>query len=143
MGPEKPIRKLVAILCAGAEGYSRLMGKDEAATLQTFKGYRQAMCSLIEKHQGRVVDSPGGSLLAMFDSAAEAVQCAIEIQEQLRALNEVLPEAGRIPLRIGVHLGEVTEEEGKVRGDGVHVAALLEGMADAGASAFPGVSMAR
>ncbi|TFG55745.1 MAG: adenylate/guanylate cyclase domain-containing protein, partial [Deltaproteobacteria bacterium] len=77
-------------------------------------------------------------LLALFDSATEAVQCAIDIQEQLRARNEALPSGGRIPFRIGVHLGEVTEEEGKVRGDGVQVAALLEGMAGAGGICISG-----
>jgi adenylate cyclase len=89
------------------------------------------MCSLIEKHQGRVVDSPGGSLLAEFASVADAVRCAMEIQEQLRARNEALPQAGRIPFRIGIHLGEVTEEEGKVRGGEADVAARLEELADA------------
>jgi len=138
LSAEKYKRKLAAVLSACAEEYARLMGEEEAATLQTFKGYRQAMCSLIEKHQGRVVDSPGGSLLAMFDSAAEAVQCAIEIQEQLGARNEAFPEAGRIPFRIGVHLGEVTEEEGNVRGEGVQVAALLEGMAGVGGICISG-----
>jgi len=114
------------------------MGEDEAATLQTLKGHRQAMCSLVEKHQGRFVDSEEDRLLAVFDSAAEAVQCAIEIQEQLGARNEAFPEAGRIPFRIGVHLGEVTEEEGNVRGEGVQVAALLEGMAGVGGICISG-----
>jgi adenylate cyclase len=132
MEPEQQKRKFAAILSANAEGTRRLMGEDEAATLQTLKGHRQAMCSLVEKHQGRVVDSPGGNLLAEFASVADAVRCAMEIQEQLRARNEALPQAGRIPCRIGIHLGEVTEEEGKVRGDGVAVAALLEEMAGAG-----------
>ncbi|MGA8753396.1 adenylate/guanylate cyclase domain-containing protein, partial [Candidatus Deferrimicrobium sp.] len=131
-------RKLAAILSANAEGTSRLKGEEEAATLQTLKGYRQAMCSMIENHQGRVVDSPGSSLLGEFERVVEAVQCAIEIQEQLGARNEALPEAGRIPFRIGVHLGEVKEEDGKVHGDGVDVAALLEGMADAGGICISG-----
>ena len=131
-------RKLAAILSANAEGTSRLKGEEEAATLQTLKGCRQAMCSMIENHQGRVVDSPGSSLLGEFERVVEAVQCAIEIQEQLGARNEALPEAGRIPFRIGVHLGEVKEEDGKVHGDGVDVAALLEGMADAGGICISG-----
>jgi adenylate cyclase len=96
------------------------------------------MCSLVEKHQGRVVDSPGGSLLAEFASVVDAVQCAMEIQEQLRARNEALPQAGRIPCRIGVHLGEVTEEEGKVRGGGADVAARLEELADPGGICISG-----
>jgi len=131
-------RKLAAILSADAVGYGRLMGEGASGILNTLNTHLRLMGSLIETHGGRVVDSPGGSLLAMFDSAAEAVQCAIEIQEQLGARNEAFPEAGRIPFRIGVHLGEVTEEEGKVRGDGVDVAALLEGMADAGGICISG-----
>jgi adenylate cyclase len=114
------------------------MGEDGTRTLPTLKGHREAMSPLIEKRRGRVVDFPGTSLLAMFDSATDAVQCAIEIQEQLRAQNEVLPESGRIPFRIGVHLGEVAEEEGKVRGEGVDVAAGLEGLADAGGICISG-----
>ena len=114
------------------------MGEDEAATLQTLKVHRQAICSLVEKHQGRVVDSNGDRLLAVFDSAAAAVQCAMETQEKLRARNEGLPEGGRIPFRIGVHLGEVTEEEGKAPGDGFQVAALLEEMAGAGGICISG-----
>ena len=138
MPAEKQKRKLAAILSANAVEYGRLMGEDEAATLQTLKGHRQAMCSLVEKHQGRVVDSPGGSLLAEFASVVDAVQCAMEIQEQLRARNEALPQAGRIPCRIGVHLGEVTEEEGKVRGGGADVAARLEELADPGGICISG-----
>jgi len=131
-------RKLAAILSASAEGYSRLMGEDEAATLQTLNAHRQTMCSTIERHQGHVVDSEGDRLLAVFDSAAEAVQCAIDIQEQLRVRNEALPAGGGIPFRIGVHLGEVTEEEGNFLGDGVQVAAMLEGMAGAGGICISG-----
>jgi adenylate cyclase len=138
MSPEKQKRKLAAILSANAEGESRLLGEDEAATLQTIKIHRQVMCSLIENHQGRVVESQGGSLLAEFESEVEAVQCAMEIQEKLRARNEALPEEGKIPFRIGVHLGEVTEEDGKVRGDGVDVAVRLEGLADAGGICISG-----
>ncbi|TFH30475.1 MAG: adenylate/guanylate cyclase domain-containing protein, partial [Deltaproteobacteria bacterium] len=135
---EKQKRKLAAVLSASAVEYGRLMGEGEASTLQTLKVHRQVMYSLIEKHQGRVVDSPGGGLLALFDSATEAVQCAIETQEQLRARNEALPSGGGIPFRIGVHLGEVTEEEGKILGDGVQAAALLEGMAGAGGICISG-----
>lgn len=114
------------------------MGEDDAGTLQTLKAHRQAMRSLIEKHNGRVVDSPGSSLLAAFESVVEAVQCAIEIQEQLRARNEALLPGGGIPFRIGVHLGEVTEEEGKVLGEGVQAAARLEALAGAGGICISG-----
>jgi adenylate cyclase len=139
LSAEEQKRKLAAILSANAAGPSRLMGKDEAATLQTLKDRRQATDPLIEQHRGRVVDSPGSSLLAEFESVADAVQCAIEIQEQLRARNDALPEPDRILFRIGVHLGEVTEEAGTVRGEGVDVAALLEEMADAGGICISGL----
>jgi len=108
------------------------MGEDEARTLQTLKGHRQAMYSLIEKNQGRVVDSPGNSLLAEFASVVDALECAVEIQKELKGRNEALPKEHRTPFRIGIHLGDVIEEEGKIYGDGVNVAAMLEGLADAG-----------
>lgn len=132
MSAEKPKRKLAAILSANAEGYSRLMGEDEAATLQTLKVNRQVMCSLIEKHQGRVVDSPGGGLLAEFTSVVDALECAVEIQKELKGRNEELPKERRMPFRLGIHLGDVIEEEGKIYGDGVNIAALLDSLADAG-----------
>ena len=108
------------------------MGEDEAATLQTLKVHRQVMCSLIEKHQGRVVDSPGGSLLAEFASVVDALECAVVIQKDLKGRNEELPKEGRMPFRIGIHLGDVIEEEGKIYGDGVNIAALLDSLADGG-----------
>jgi len=129
---EKAKRKLAAILSASSVEYGRLMGEDEAATLQTLEGHRQVMCSLIEKHQGRVVDSPGGSLLAEFASVVDALECAVEIQKELKGQNEALPKERRMPIRIGIHLGDVVEEEGKIYGDGVNIAALLDSLADGG-----------
>ena len=85
-------RKLTAILSADAVGYSRLMGEDEEATVRTVTAYREMMSTLIQKHQGRVVDSPGDNLLAEFASVVDAVRCAVEIQEELRARNAELPE---------------------------------------------------
>ena len=132
MSAEKHKRKLAAILSASAEGYSRLMGEDEAATLQTLKVHHQAMCSLVEKHQGRVVDTRGDNLLAEFASVVGALECAVEIQKELKGRNEGLPKERRMPFRIGIHLGDVIEEEGKIYGDGVNVAALLDSLADGG-----------
>ena len=140
MSTEGPERKLAAILSANVEGDSRLMGEDEAGALQTLVADRQAMYSLIEKRQGRVVDSPKGGLLAAFENVVDAVKCAMEIQEKLRARNNVLPEESRASYQIGVHLGEVTEEDGKVRGEGVDVAVLLDGLADAGAVCISGTA---
>jgi len=132
LSAEKPKRKLAAILSASAEGYSLLMGEDEAATLQILKGHRQAMCSLVEKHQGRVVDTRGDNLLAEFASVVGALECAVEIQKELKGRNEGLPKERRLSFRIGIHLGDVIVEEGKIYGDGVNVAALLDSLADGG-----------
>ena len=132
MSAEKYKRKLAAVLSASAEEYGRLMGEDEAATLQTLKGHRQVMCSLVEKHQGRVVDTRGDNLLAEFASVVDALECAVEIQKELKGRNEELPKERRMPFRIGIHLGDVIEEEGKIYGDGVNVAALLDSLADGG-----------
>ncbi|MFA5807709.1 MAG: adenylate/guanylate cyclase domain-containing protein [bacterium] len=125
-------RKMAAILCAGAEGYSRLMGKDESGTLTTLKAHLQHIGSLVEKHRGRMVAIYGDNLLAEFDSVVDAVQCAMEIQKEIKARNEELPEESRMPFRIGINLGDVIEEGGNVYGDGVNVAARLEGLADPG-----------
>ena len=108
------------------------MGEDEAATLHTLKVHRQAMCSLIEKHQGRVVETRGENLLAEFASVVDALECAVEIQKELKGRNEELPKERRMPFRIGIHLGDIIEEEGKIYGDGVNVAALLDSLADGG-----------
>ena len=108
------------------------MGEDEAGTLQTLKGHHQVMCSLVEKHQGRVVDTRGDNLLAEFASVVGALECAVEIQKELKGRNEELPKERRMPFRIGIHLGDVIEEEGKIYGDGVNVAALLDSLADGG-----------
>ena len=125
-------RKLAAILCSDAVGYSRLMGEDESGTLATLKAHLQLISSLVLKHRGRVVAIHGDNLLAEFDSVVDAVQCAVEIQKEIKARNEELPEASRMPFRIGINLGDVIEEGGNLYGDGVNVASRLEGLADAG-----------
>ncbi len=102
---EKPVkRKLSAILSADVEGYSRLMGEDEVSTVRTLESYRKVMVDLIDYYRGRVVDSPGDNLLAEFTSVVDAVQCAVEIHEVLRAKNEELPEDHRMWFRICVNL---------------------------------------
>ena len=125
-------RKLAAILSAGAEGYSRLMGEDEGRTFNTLKGHLAIMGSLVEKHTGRVAGIHGDNLLAEFDSVVDAAQCAVEMQNELKVRDETLPEGSRMPFRIGVNLGDVIEEGGNVYGDGVNVAAGLKGLADPG-----------
>ena len=125
-------RKLTAILSADVEGYSRLMGEDEEATVRTLKTYRELIAMIVQKHQGRVVDSPGDNLLAEFGSVVDAVRCAVEIQEELKARNAELPENRRMVFRIGINLGDVIEEEERIYGDGVNIAARVESLAEGG-----------
>jgi TolB-like protein/class 3 adenylate cyclase len=125
-------RKLAAILSADVKGYSRLMGEDEEVTLRTLNAYKEVMGSLIQQHRGRVVGSAGDSVLAEFGSVVDAVQCAVEIQQVLRAKNAVVPENRRMEFRIGINLGDVIEEGDSIYGDGVNIAARLEGLAEAG-----------
>ena len=125
-------RKLAAILSADVKGYSRLMGEDEEATLRTLNAYKEVICSLIQQHRGRVVGTAGDSVLAEFGSVVDAVQCAVEIQQVLRAKNAVVPENRRMEFRIGINLGDVIEEGDTIYGDGVNIAARLEGLAEAG-----------
>jgi len=125
-------RKLTAILSADAVGYSRLMAEDEAATVTTLATYREVMTSLIKQHRGRVVDSPGDNVLAEFASVVDAVQCAVAVQNEYHTRNAELAENRRMEFRIGINLGDVIDEENRIYGDGVNVAARLEALADPG-----------
>jgi adenylate cyclase len=131
-------RKLTAILSADVRGYSRLMGEDEEWTLRTLKAYKDAMGSIIQQHRGRVVDAPGDNVLAEFASVVDAVQCGVEVQQVLRAKNAVLPESRRMEFRIGINLGDVIEEGNSIYGDGVNIAARLEGLAESGGICISG-----
>jgi adenylate cyclase len=132
MSPEKFKRKLTAILSADVKGYSRLMGTDEEATLRILQEYKAVMASSIQHHRGRIVGGAGDSVLAEFASVVDAVQCAVEIQQVLGAKNASLAEDRRMDFRIGINLGDVIEEGDTIYGDGVNIAARLEGMAEAG-----------
>jgi adenylate cyclase len=125
-------RKLTAILSADVKGYSRLMGEDEEWTVHTLNTYKDMMRGLIQQHRGRLVDAPGDNVLAEFASVVDAVQCAVEIQQVLRAKNAMLPENRRMEFRIGINLGDVIEEGEQIYGDGVNIAARLEALAEAG-----------
>jgi adenylate cyclase len=131
-------RKLTAILSADVEGYSRLMDDDEEATIRTLTAYREAMTTLIQQYRGRVVDAPGDNLLAEFASAVDAVNCAVEIQRELAERNAELAYERRMQFRIGVNVGDVVEEEDRIYGDGVNIAARVEGLADAGGICISG-----
>jgi adenylate cyclase len=108
------------------------MGENEVATIRTLEEYREVMSKLIEKHRGRVVDSPGDNLLAEFASVVDAVESAVEIQEDLKVKNAELPENRRMEFRIGINLGDVVEEGERIYGDGVNIAARIEGLAEGG-----------
>jgi class 3 adenylate cyclase len=131
-------RKLTAILSADVKGYSRLMGEDEDATVRTLKVYRELIAGVIQKHQGRVVDSPGDNLLAEFGSVVDAVRCAVEVQEQLKGSNADLSENRRMQFRIGVNLGDVIDDENRIYGDGVNIAARVESLAEGGGICISG-----
>jgi adenylate cyclase len=138
MTEERVKRKISAILSADVAGYSRLMGEDEVSTVRTLEAYRKVMSDLIDQFRGRVVDSPGDNLLSEFSSVVDAVQCAVEIHDVIRAKNEELPEDRRMLFRIGVNLGDVIEEGDRIYGDGVNIAARLEGLAEAGGLCISG-----
>jgi adenylate cyclase len=125
-------RKLTAILSADVEGYSRLMSEDDEATVRTITAYREVIAVVVQKHRGRVVDSPGDNILAEFASVIDAVSSAVEIQEELRVRNAELPEDRKMEFRIGVNLGDVIHEEERIYGDGVNIAARIEGLAEGG-----------
>jgi len=125
-------RKLAAILHADVKGYSRLIGEDEDATISTLTAYREVMGMLIQKHRGRVVHGSGDSLLAEFISVVDAVQCAVEIQNELKTRNAELSEDRKVEFRIGINLGDVIEKDEDLHGDGVNIAARVESLADGG-----------
>jgi adenylate cyclase len=133
-------RKLAALLSADVTGYSRLMGENEEATVRTLMTYRQLMSALIGEHRGRVVDSPGDNLLAEFASVVDAVQSAVAIQREIRARNGELPLDRRMDFRIGINLGDVIVEGEQIYGDGVNIAARLEGLAEPGGICISGTA---
>jgi len=125
-------RKLAAILSADVEGYSRLMDDDEEATVRTLTSYRTAIADLVQQFRGRVVDTPGDNILAEFTSVVDAVNCAVEIQRELAERNAELPNKRKMQFRIGVNLGDVIDEEDRIYGDGVNIAARIENLSNAG-----------
>jgi class 3 adenylate cyclase len=132
MTEERASRKLSGILSADAVGYSRLMQEDEALTIRTLEGSKRLMSELIMQFKGRVVDAPGDNLLAEFSSVVDATDCAVKIQRELKAKNDELPDNRRMEFRIGVNLGDVVEEADRIYGDGINIAARIEGLAEPG-----------
>jgi class 3 adenylate cyclase len=125
-------RRLAAILAADVEGYSCLMHGDEEATMATLSARRGVVDELIAGHRGRIANTAGDSVLAEFASVLDAVRCAIEIQAALREANESEPEGRRMRFRIGVNVGDVMVKDDDIFGDGVNVAARLEGLVKGG-----------
>jgi adenylate cyclase len=133
-------RKLTAILSADVKGYSRLMGADEVGTIRILQTYRGVISDLIQKKGGRVVDSPGDNTLAEFASVVDALESAVEIQRELKVRNADRSESRRMEFRIGINLGDVVEEGERIYGDGVNIAARIEGLAEGGGICISGTA---
>ena len=133
-------RKLTSIFSADAAGYSRLMGDDEAETVRTLTSYRSMISAIVKQYSGTVIDSPGDNLLAEFVSVVEAVQCSVAVQKEIEARNDELPEDRRMTFRIGINLGDVIYEEGRIYGDGVNIAARIESLAEPGGVCISGTA---
>jgi adenylate cyclase len=120
-------RKLAAILSADVSGYSRLVEDDDEATIRALHDHRANMRTAIEDMHGRVVDSPGDNLLAEFPSAVDAVRCAVKMQQALNSTNSQAAPNRRMDFRMGINVGDVVVEDRKLYGNGVNIAARLEG----------------
>jgi adenylate cyclase len=130
---ETPVeRKLVAVLAADVEGYSRMMHEDEASTMATLSANRKICDDLVGQYNGRISGSAGDSFVAEFSSVTDAVHCAVAIQQGIHQANKARPASKRMLFRIGVNFGDVMVKEGDLYGDDVNVAARLEGIAEAG-----------
>jgi len=110
MTTERAKRKLSAVLSADIKGYSRLMGQDEAGTVNRLKVYRALMAGLIQQYRGRVVDSPGDNILAEFGSAVDATECVVKVQQELKNKNAEVPDESKMEFRVGINLGDVIED---------------------------------
>ena len=126
-------RRLAAILAADVAGYSRLIGADEEGTLARLKVLRaEVIDPKIVAHRGRLVKTTGDGLLVEFGSVVDALRCAVEVQREMVGRNTDVPSDNRIEFRIGINVGDIVVEDGDIFGDGVNVAARLEGLAEPG-----------
>lgn len=126
-------RRLAAVLAADVAGYSRLMGSDEEGTLARLKAVRKALVDpAISSHRGRIVKTTGDGMLVEFASAVDAVRSSVEVQRGMAAQNISVPQDQRIEFRIGIHVGDIIIDDNDIFGDGVNVAARLEGIAEPG-----------
>ena len=140
MTQDRTKRKLTAILSADVVGYSRMMEADEAWTIKSLEENKVLMSQLINEFTGRVVDAPGDNILAEFNSVINAVECAVKIQQELKTKNSKLMEKHRMEFRIGINLGDVVEEDSRIYGNGVNIAARLEGLAEPGGICISGTA---
>jgi adenylate cyclase len=131
-------RRLTTVLCADVHGYSRLMEADEAGTLATLRRYRTAMAGLVERHDGRIVNTWGDAVIAEFASVVEAVQCAVEIQQEISSQDPDPPGAPPMRFRIGINLGDVIVDGADIYGDGINIAARLQERAEPGGVVISG-----
>src|SRR5262249_26987456 len=132
MTDDKVKRRLTTVLCADVYGYSRLMEADEAGTLETLRRHPAALAGLVERHDGWIVNTWGDAVIAEFPSVVEAVQCAVEIQQEISNQDSDAPGADRMRFRIGINLGDVMVEGPDIYGDGVNIAARLQELAEPG-----------
>ena len=135
---DKVKRRLTTVLCADVHGYSQLMEADEAGTLERLHRYRAAMAGLVERHDGRIVNTWGDAVIAEFASVVEAVQCAAEIQQEISSQDSDRPNAHRMRFRIGINLGDVLVDGSDIYGDGVNIAARLQELAAPGGVVISG-----
>ena len=135
---DKMKRRLTTVLCADVHRYSQLMEADEAATLETLHRYRAAMAGLVERHDGRIVNTWGDAVIAEFASVVEAVQCAAEIQQEISSQDSDQSNAQRMRFRIGINLGDVLVDGSDIYGDGVNIAARLQELAEPGGVVISG-----
>ncbi len=132
MSSERVERRLAAVLAADVAGYSRLMGLDEERTLAQLKSFRKTLVDPgIAAHRGRIVKTTGDGMLVEFASAVDAARCAVEIQREMAQQNAAVPPELRIEFRIGIHVGDIIIDDNDIFGDGVNIAARLEGIARA------------
>ena len=133
MPGERVERRLAAVLAADVAGYSRLMGRDEERTLTQLKSFRNTVVDPgIAAHRGRIVKTTGDGMLVEFASAVDAARCAVQLQREMAQQNATVPPELRIEFRIGIHVGDIIIDDNDIFGDGVNIAARLEGIAEPG-----------
>jgi adenylate cyclase len=131
-GNAKIDRRLAAILAADIGGYSALMGSDEARTVRDLKAHQAVVLPMIREHGGRIIDTAGDGILAEFGSVVNAVECAVVVQKTMAERNVTVDAERQMQFRIGINLGDVIHDDARVYGDGVNIAARLEGIAEPG-----------